>query len=55
MFVFAQVTRPTGIKTGYKTFRHIHNKKTRPRDNKRYFNQTQVCHIYISVKEVDKF
>lgn len=36
------VTRPTGITTGYKTFRHIHNKKIRKRDNKRYFNQTML-------------
>ncbi|XP_063434377.1 beta-1,4-galactosyltransferase 7-like [Mytilus trossulus] len=34
------VTRPQGITTGYKTFKHIHNKIKRPRDNKRYFNQT---------------
>lgn len=34
------VTRPIGITTGYKTFRHIHNKQIRKRDNKRYFNQT---------------
>lgn len=34
--------RPTGIKTGYNTFKHIHDKVKRPRDYKRYGSQKQV-------------
>lgn len=34
------VTRPEGVTTGNKTFRHVHIRQKRPRDNKRYFNQT---------------
>jgi hypothetical protein len=37
-----QVRRPQNITTGLETFRHIHDKKQRPRDNKRYFNQKEV-------------
>lgn len=34
--------RPTGIKTGYNTFKHIHDKVKRPRDYKRYGEQKKV-------------
>lgn len=34
-----KVSRPTGITTGNKTFRHIHDRRKRPRDKKRYFGQ----------------
>lgn len=34
--------RPTGIKTGYNTFKHIHDKVKRPRDYKRYGDQKKV-------------
>lgn len=34
--------RPTGITTGYDTFKHIHDKVKRPRDYKRYGSQKQV-------------
>lgn len=37
-----KISRPVNITTGYKTFRHIHDPKKRPRDNKRYFNQRKV-------------
>lgn len=46
-----QVHYPQGITTGYKTFRHVHDKKKRPRDQKRYHNQWDVsvtvtwCHV----------
>lgn len=30
---------PEVVNTGYNTFKHIHDKIRRPRDNKRYFNQ----------------
>jgi len=33
---------PQGITTGYKTFRHIHDKVKRPRDQKSYKNQWHV-------------
>ncbi|XP_062601148.1 beta-1,4-galactosyltransferase 7-like [Saccostrea cucullata] len=36
-----EIERPKGITTGNQTFRHIHNRKKRPRDNYRYFGQTQ--------------
>lgn len=36
------VARPQHITTGRRTFRHIHNKKERPRDQKRYGNQWTV-------------
>ncbi|XP_076811644.1 beta-1,4-galactosyltransferase 7-like [Clavelina lepadiformis] len=31
--------RPTGLSTGYETFKHIHDKERRPRDYKRYGEQ----------------
>lgn len=34
-----KIHRPQGIKTGYNTFLHIHDKKERPRDMKSYGNQ----------------
>ncbi|XP_071099414.1 beta-1,4-galactosyltransferase 7-like [Haliotis cracherodii] len=33
------VQRPQNITTGNRTFRHVHDRKRRPRDNKRYFDQ----------------
>ena len=39
---YLQVQYPQGIKTGYKTFKHIHDKDKRPRDQKRYHNQWEV-------------
>ena len=30
------------ITTGYKTFRHVHDRKRRPRDQRRYFDQIEV-------------
>ena len=32
---------PQGITTGYNTFRHIHDKDRRPRDQKRFLNQKE--------------
>lgn len=37
-----KVQYPQGITTGYNTFKHIHDRKERPRDMKRYGNQWQV-------------
>lgn len=34
-----KISRPTGIKTGYQTFYHIHDPARRKRDRKRYGNQ----------------
>nr|CAB3224893.1 beta-1,4-galactosyltransferase 7 [Phallusia mammillata] len=34
--------RPTGLTTGYDTFKHIHNKERRPRDYNRYGDQKKV-------------
>lgn len=42
---FTQVQYPKGIKTGYSTFKHIHDKKKRPRDQKLYHNQREVCSL----------
>ncbi|XP_070294631.1 beta-1,4-galactosyltransferase 7 [Salvelinus sp. IW2-2015] len=36
-----QLFRPSGIKTGYKTFRHIHDPAWRKRDQKRVAAQKQ--------------
>ena len=36
------VKRPTHISTGLKTFKHVHNKKERPRDYKQYGQQRKV-------------
>ncbi|XP_064600700.1 beta-1,4-galactosyltransferase 7-like [Liolophura sinensis] len=36
------VYRPEGITTGKKTFHHIHDRRKRSRDNKRYFNQKEI-------------
>ena len=44
--VYPQVQYPQGIKTGYKTFKHIHDKEKRPRDQKRYQNQWEVSKKY---------
>ncbi len=40
-----QVKRPTHIKTGKRTFRHVHNKVERPRDYKQYGQQAKVGSI----------
>ncbi len=37
-----KVHYPQGISTGYSTFKHIHDKQKRPRDQKRYENQWDV-------------
>lgn len=36
-----EVRRPKNVSTLLNTFRHIHDKKRRPRDNKRYFDQKE--------------
>ncbi|XP_064630880.1 beta-1,4-galactosyltransferase 7-like [Lineus longissimus] len=36
------VTRPQNITTGYRTFRHIHDRQRRVRDMKQYFNQKEM-------------
>lgn len=36
-----EVRRPKNITTGLGTFHHIHDKRQRPRDNKRFFNQKE--------------
>lgn len=36
------VKYPKGITTGYNTFRHIHDRDKRPRDQKRLHNQKEV-------------
>lgn len=36
-----QVYRPTGITTGYHSFKHNHNNDKRKRDQKRYYNQAK--------------
>ncbi|XP_053406846.1 beta-1,4-galactosyltransferase 7-like [Mercenaria mercenaria] len=36
-----EVRRPKNITTGLGTFHHIHDKRQRPRDNKRYFDQKE--------------
>ncbi|PVD30875.1 hypothetical protein C0Q70_10150 [Pomacea canaliculata] len=36
-----QVSRPGNLTTGYKSFKHIHDKRKRPRDNYRYFDQRE--------------
>ena len=43
----SQIERPLGIKTGYKTFRHIHNRKKRQRDTAKHFNQSVVCKLFL--------
>nr|XP_022335617.1 beta-1,4-galactosyltransferase 7-like isoform X1 [Crassostrea virginica] len=43
-----QIERPLGIKTGYKTFRHIHNRKKRQRDTAKHFNQS------VELRHLDK-
>ena len=40
-----KVHYPQGITTGYSTFKHIHDKQKRPRDQKRYENQWDVSTI----------
>lgn len=37
-----KVQYPRGITTGYNTFRHIHDRDKRPRDQKRIMNQKEV-------------
>lgn len=37
-----KVHYPQGITTGYNTFRHIHDREKRPRDQKRLYNQWEV-------------
>ncbi|KAL5020105.1 hypothetical protein ScPMuIL_002997 [Solemya velum] len=37
-----KVRRPQNITTGFQTFKHIHDKRKRPRDYKRFFNQTEL-------------
>ena len=46
-----QIHRPIGITTGYKTFKHNHNKHLRPRDMKSYNNQWRVKYI-LHLKEL---
>lgn len=36
-----EIRRPKNVTTGLKTFKHIHDKRRRPRDNKRYFGQKE--------------
>ncbi|XP_076460967.1 beta-1,4-galactosyltransferase 7-like isoform X2 [Babylonia areolata] len=36
-----QISRPGNLTTGYRSFRHIHDKRRHPRDNYRYFNQRE--------------
>lgn len=36
-----QVHRPGNLTTGYKSFKHIHDKRKRPRDNYRFFDQRE--------------
>lgn len=43
---------PQGITTGHKTFRHIHDRQKRPRDQKKYHNQWDVSLSYDYVKRV---
>ncbi|KAL3864202.1 hypothetical protein ACJMK2_005907 [Sinanodonta woodiana] len=35
-----KVSQPKNITTGKQTFKHVHNTRNRPRDNKRYFEQS---------------
>ncbi|CAL1535402.1 unnamed protein product [Lymnaea stagnalis] len=35
------ITRPGNLTTGYKSFRHVHDRRKRPRDYNRYFNQSE--------------
>ena len=51
---YQQVQYPQGIKTGYTTFRHIHDRDKRPRDQKRYHNQWEVScqHNIMSILSV---
>ena len=37
-----KIHHPEGISTGYQTFRHIHDRHKRPRDQKSYHNQREV-------------
>lgn len=37
-----KVHYPQGISTGHSTFKHIHDKQKRPRDQKKYGNQWDV-------------
>ena len=43
-----QLFRPSGVTTGYKTFRHIHDPAWRKRDQKRIASQKQVQEITLS-------
>ena len=43
-----QLFRPSGVTTGYKTFRHIHDPAWRKRDQKRIASQKQVRLIIAS-------
>ena len=46
--VCLQIQYPTGITTGYNTFRHNHDKKTRPRDQESYYSKQIVGYIQLS-------
>lgn len=35
------ISRPGNLTTGFKSFKHIHDKRKRPRDNYRYFDQKE--------------
>lgn len=37
-----QISRPGNLTSGYKSFMHIHDKRKRPRDNYRFFDQREV-------------
>lgn len=55
LWLVFQIRRPKNITTGYKTFKHLHDRKRRPRDNKRYFNQSEVSlsHVIISILDTN--
>lgn len=40
-----KVYYPQGIRTGYKTFKHNHDRERRPRDQKKYQNQYEVSPV----------
>ena len=44
--VCLQIQYPTGITTGYNTFRHNHDKKKRPRDQESYYSKQIVGYSY---------
>ena len=46
---FQQVQYPTGITTGYNTFRHNHDKEKRPRDQMTYYDKKTVSKVCVCV------